>query len=128
MKYVYTLILVPLCFSCSSWWTSKVKATGRPAGPAPVPVTHETKLSWQRSLDKRALIENYRDDFLHVRKRAYEGVLEAKYHLGVMYLRGIGTRVNHKKARKWLDEASVEGHKQATQVLIGMLQSAGYKY
>lgn len=127
MKFIYTLILVPLCFSCSSWWGGEKKKSEGPPPGTPRPVTHETELSWRRSLDRRALIENYRDDFLHIRKRAHQGVLEAKYHLGVMYLRGIGTRRSREKAQKWLNEASVEGHTQATNVLIGMLQEAGYK-
>lgn len=127
MRICFLLILIPIISSCSLFRSSEREQSSGPEGFAPGPVTHEIELSMGRSLDKSALRNQYRDDFKHIRKRANEGVVEAKYHLGVMYLRGIGTRPNRTKAQRWLNEASVEGHRQATQVLIGMLQSAGYK-
>ncbi len=55
---------------------------------------------------------------------AEQGDVDAKYNIGVIYLKGIGVKENHALAAKWLQVAAEQDHKHA-QWLFGMMHQFG---
>lgn len=52
-------------------------------------------------------------DFEEIRRQAEQGSPENQFHLGYMYLHGIGVTKNPQVAKKWYTHAAEQGHRDA---------------
>jgi len=62
----------------------------------------------------------YEKALFHYEKAAKQGMIEAQYYAGFMYLRGRGTKKNLVKAFYWLEMAAKADHPKAQYLLSQM--------
>ena len=56
------------------------------------------------------------------KRAAADGLDEAQFELGVMYLEGVGTEQDDDQALEWIFRASLQGHEQAERLMNEILQ------
>jgi TPR repeat protein len=69
--------------------------------------------------------EKLRDDdeaFHWCRQAAVDGLDEAQFELGVMYLEGVGIEQDDEQALEWIFRATMQGHKQAGRLMDEVMQ------
>ena len=56
------------------------------------------------------------------KEAASEGLVDAQFELGVMYLEGVGIEQDDDQALEWIFRASLQGHKQAERLMGQIMQ------
>ncbi len=73
--------------------------------------------------------KDYEKAFEWYQKAADQGSINAQFHLGLMYHKGLGVEANYEKAVEWYQKAVDQGHARARKCLIQIkMENGTYQY
>ena len=116
MKYILFFILLSLS-SCALLKTkSQIQKTS-------IIAPKETLSNYERA-NSYYKKKHYKQAFDWYQKAAKQGVGQAQFYLGLIYLKGKGIAKNYKQAFDWFQKAALQGHVEA-QTKLGAIYYTG---